>query len=308
MINWPEGKQFAFTIIDDTDNAIVANIKPVYDLLIELNMLTTKTVWVYPSRDHFAGQSLQDADYLQFIKSIHGKGFEIALHNVGSGNFNRDEIIYGFELFKVAVGIYPYIQINHSSNRDNIYWGYNRHVFPLRNLMKLLYKDKRKYFGTEPESEYFWGDLCKKHIKFIRNHCFNGINTLRYDSQMPYVNSSKQYSNYWFSSTDGHTVEEFTHLISNANVDMLERQKGACIVYTHFASGFVNSSGKLNENFEKQMRYLSSKNGWFVPAGELLEFLLEQKNTSSSVSKMYLMKLDSYWLKDRVIKRIRFRR
>src|SRR5437899_2238785 len=47
--SWPEGKDFAFTIIDDTDNATLARIRPIYELLSELGLRTTKTVWVYPA-------------------------------------------------------------------------------------------------------------------------------------------------------------------------------------------------------------------------------------------------------------------
>ncbi|MGI6449930.1 MAG: hypothetical protein ACOX3R_06475 [Desulfitobacteriia bacterium] len=43
-IQWPDGKRFAFTIIDDNDNATVQNNKPIYDLLLALGMKTTKTV------------------------------------------------------------------------------------------------------------------------------------------------------------------------------------------------------------------------------------------------------------------------
>ncbi len=32
-LKWPLNKDFAFTIIDDTDNSTVQNIKPIYDFL-----------------------------------------------------------------------------------------------------------------------------------------------------------------------------------------------------------------------------------------------------------------------------------
>ena len=45
-IAWPDDRRFAFTIFDDTDNATLANIVPVYDLLAELGFRTTKSVWL----------------------------------------------------------------------------------------------------------------------------------------------------------------------------------------------------------------------------------------------------------------------
>ena len=70
----PDGKQFIFTILDDTDDATVDNVKPVYDLLDELGFRTTKTVWPLDcpegSNLYFAAQTLQDPDYLAFIREL----------------------------------------------------------------------------------------------------------------------------------------------------------------------------------------------------------------------------------------------
>ena len=41
---FPDGRQFAFTIMDDTDVATVANVGPIYRLLSDIGMRTTKTV------------------------------------------------------------------------------------------------------------------------------------------------------------------------------------------------------------------------------------------------------------------------
>ena len=40
---FPNGKRFAFTILDDTDVATLANVRPIYRLLEEVGMRTTKT-------------------------------------------------------------------------------------------------------------------------------------------------------------------------------------------------------------------------------------------------------------------------
>ena len=82
---------------------------------------------------------------------------------------------------------------------------------------------------------------------------------------MPYAVRSKQrFSNQWFSSSDGQTVEEMRDLLSEANIDALEERGGVCIVYTHFASGFVDERGRLDPTFERRIAYLASKRGWFV--------------------------------------------
>ncbi|NMA72701.1 MAG: hypothetical protein GX963_00755 [Bacteroidales bacterium] len=152
------------------------------------------------------------------------------------------------------------------------------------------------YYGADPTSEQFWGDLAKKHFKYIRNHTFNGINTLKYDPKMPYrVPHKEKYSNYWFSSSDGDTLEEFTDLITPKNIMKLENQNGLCIVYTHFAKGFVDDKGVVNPQFKKNLEFLSSRDGWFVPAGEILDFL-ESHSEKRNVLKAYLTKFDSKWI------------
>lgn len=272
-------------------------------------MRTTKTCWVYPPRDSFTGHSLSNEGYRNFVLDLAKKGFELALHNVGSGAFNREEILRGIELFKDFTGDYPLMQINHANNPDNLYWGSERYTGFTKFLIKIIYGNKRSYYGSDINSPYFWGDVSKNHIKYIRNHTFNGINTLNYDPQMPYRAKKKnEFSNYWFSSSDGHTVEEFNNLISSKNVNELVASGGLCIVYTHFASGFVNGNGVVDCTFEMQLRNLSQKEGWFVPASEILDYLLTQKKEPEFVSQFYQACLDVRWMFDRVFKKIKMGR
>lgn len=304
---WPKGKKFAFTVVDDTDRSTVENIRPVYDLLHNSGMLITKTVWVYPSRDEFHGGTLSDSDYLDFVRNLKGKGFEIAMHGVGSGVFSREEIQAGIEEFKDRLGHYPYMHINHANNKDNIFWGSKRFSL-IKKPFKFIYRKSRKFEGEDPESPSFWGDACKYHIKYIRNYVVNGINTQKFDPKMPYrVREKDQYSNYWFSSSDGHTIEEFNDLLSDDNIRRLEMEGGCCIVYTHFGDGFVKD-GKVDPEFERKIKELSSRNGWFVPASEMLDYMLKKKKIDNFISKAYLSKLDLLWAKDRIVKLIKYRR
>lgn len=304
---WPEGKQFAFTIIDDTDNAIIANVKPVYDFLNSIGLKTTKTVWVYPPKDSYEGDSLQDEEYRKFILELDSKGFEIASHGVGSGKFIRTEIVQGFDYFKTVLNRYPKIHINHSQNENNIYWGAKRFSWPLSWIMKLT--QKVEFQGEKEGSIYFWGDFAKEHIQYIRNLVFSEINTLKFDPAMPYRDGSKSlFSNYWFSSSDGHTVEEFVDLVDQKNIDQLMKEGGCCIVYTHFASGFVDSNGKLDQRFKSRMEILAKQNGWFVPASDLLTYMLSKKQSDELISNDYLIKLNARWFLSRLKKRVKYNR
>jgi hypothetical protein len=306
-MKWPLNKEFAFTIIDDTDNSNIENTRPVYEFLNSKKIKTTKTVWIFPSRNKYTGQTIQDEDYLEFLMRIQRDGFEIQSHNVGSGYFNRHEILEGLNIFKGTFGTYPMLHCNHSSNPDNIYWGYKRYGCILKLLVKLLKGKTRRFYGDEIESDYFWGDFSKKYIKYIRNRVFNGINTLKYDPKMPFTEKNKRYSNFWFSSSDGHTVEEFCDLITKRNIDKLAKENGLCIIYTHFSCGFTEQNGELNMKFKEYVEYLASKNGWFVPASEILDYLLENK-ADNTVNQLYLNILDLKWLLQRIIKKIRYGR
>lgn len=304
---WPDGKKFAFTVVDDTDNSFVDNVKPVYELLYEAGLRTTKTVWVYPPRDSFTGYSLHDPDYLDFVRTLVRRGFEIASHGVGSGRFERKEILEGYAQYKSLLGESPKMHINHASNPDNLYWGWKRHPWPFSFIHKMRKRDRRST-GESPSSPLFWGDYAKGHIKYFRNYTFNGINTLSYDPMMPYrVKRKERFSNYWFSSSDGHTVEEFRALLSRQNIDQLVREGGLCIVYTHFASGFVGASGKVDEEFEAGIRYLAEQPGWFAPASEILDYLVKQGH-GSEPRYWYQVRLYMRWLWDRIAKKRRYGR
>ncbi len=299
-IKWPDNHDFAFTIIDDTDGATVRNVKPVYDYLFEKGIITTKTCWVYPSRNVYTGECLEDESYRNFLLDLSQKGFEIGFHNAGSGGFKRDETIAAFTKFKEIFGNYPGLHINHSNNIENIYWGSKR----FSGLVKWIYRIKRnevQSLGDDENSEYFWGDICKENVKYIRNRTFSGINTLKEDHRLVYKETGKKkYSNYWFSSSDGMRLDAFLKLLTKENIDRLEMEKGLCIVYTHFAYDFVDDNGNLSEDFKSVIDYIASKNGWFVPASQILDYVLENKEYKPS--RIYEMLKDIKWFVERMKK------
>lgn len=301
-IEWPNGCDFAFTIVDDTDGATVENVKPVYDYLYEKKILTTKTCWAYPPKDTvFKGQCLEDEAYRSFVQNLKAKGFEIGFHNAASGGCKREETLAAFEDFHDAFGEYPSLHINHGSNIENIYWGSKRFCGLVRSIYSLL-RGKVQSLGDVKDSPYFWGDVCKERIRYIRNRTFNGINTLKSDSRLVYRETGKEaYSNYWFSSSDGMRLAPFVKILSKKNIDKLVKEKGCCILYTHFAYDFVDEQGNLDEDFKATIDYLARQNGWFVPAGTLLDYMLQDKEYRPS--HLYELWMDVKWLIERVTKR-----
>ncbi len=301
-ITWPQNFSFAFTVVDDTDGATVKNVKPVYDYLYSKGILTTKTVWVFPPKDdRYTGECLTDGSgYLEFIKDLKSKGFEIAFHNAASGGNTREETEEAFKIFKNELSVYPNMHINHANNVENIYWGYKRFSGPVRFIYKHLKKGVSS-LGDDERSEYFWGDLCKNNIKYIRNRTFNGINTLKEDTRVVYKETGKgKYSNYWFSSTDGMRLNATLKVLTKENIDKLEKEHGLCILYTHFAYDFVDENGNLSEDFKKAIDYLAAKNCWFAPASTILDWCLKDKEYKPSKLHEFLM--DIKWFFERIKK------
>lgn len=309
MVKWPNGKSFAFTIVDDTDEATVNNVKPIYDLLYELGIKTTKTVWAFPSRDEFSGDTLADENYAQFIKELSDKGYEIAFHGAGSGAFTGEETVLSQEIIKNLIGYYPRLYINHANNIGNLYWNHKRFSFPFDKLFilakRVLGNEMIVSQGEVEESPYFWGDFAKEHIQFIRNRTFSGINTIKYDNKMPYRNKkNEKFSNYWFSSSDAYNCISFKELLSKKNVDKLIKQNGCAIIYTHFAYGFVMEDGTIDPEFIECIRYISGKNGWFVPASKILDYININRNADVYISNLQKIYLDTIWFAERIIRKL----
>ena len=281
-IVWPEGKRFAFTIIDDTDRSNVENIGPVYDFLYENGFITTKTVWPLSPQGSpiVGGDSLEDQSYRDLILDLKAKGFEIALHGVSDKSSTRLRVIEGLEKFKEVIGNAPRIHANHTGQADSLYWGEDRFDGAMKRIYtfarKYLMKSDSKFYGHMENSDYFWGDLCGETITFVRNFVFTDINTLKMDPLMPYHDSQRTYVPYWFSASAGLEVEEYCRLLNERNQDKLLEEGGACIAYTHLAFGFYRD-GRLNPRFVELMRRLAGLPGWFVPVSTLLDYIGERR-------------------------------
>jgi len=289
MNRFPDNKQFAFTIHDDTDLSTVENVGPIYNLLTELGLRTTKSVWPLASVPDgwHGGSSLQDPEYLRFILDLRDRGFEIALHGVRNHDATREAVKNGFEEFRRLIGYNPRIHANHSRNVENIYWGEARF-----NKLRRLYRiatalaKTRKFEGHTPESPYFWGDLCQDKIDYVRNFVFREVNLNRVNPTMPYRDPMRPFVKYWFSSCYGPDATSFCETISESNQEQLEAEGGICIMYTHFASGFVRE-GKIKPRAEYLLRRMAQRPGWFVPVSTLLDFLRAERGDASITAAEY---------------------
>ena len=301
-ISWPNNKQFAFTIFDDTDRANLKDSQLIYKYLDELNFKTTKSIWItegnQPHKDK--GITCDNEIYLNWLLKLKNKGFEIGYHNTTYHSSYRQDIQKGLNKFVKIFNQNPIVMANHSDNQENIYWGSHRLSESRRVIYNILtrYKKNKFYMGHDELSPYFWGDLCKEYIAYVRNFVFSDINTLKCCPYMPYQDPTKPYVDYWFASSEGNNVKMFNKCISNDNQDRLEEEGGACIMYTHFADGFCQN-GKISEKFKEQMERLSKKNGWFVPASTLLDFL-KKENKTKIINSRQRRTLEWKWLFDKL--------
>lgn len=296
-MKFPGNKKFAFTILDDTDDATLENVKPVYDCLKAAGFRTTKTVWPMDcpegSRLFFAADTLQRKEYLSFVHQLAKDGFEIAFHGATMESSRRARTVEALEFFKEEFGVYPTLFCSHGYNRDNLYWGHSRfQTWMFRNLMGVLLKESRRYYaGAMAESEYFWGDISKAHIRYVRNFTFSSLNMLEVNPEMPYRLSETPYVNYWFSTADAADASAFIKLLTDARLDALERAGGVCILSTHLGKGFAKD-GVVNPRVTRIIQRLGQRPGWYIPTSELLDYLVSTQGKGQTLGTWQMLNLE----------------
>ena len=311
-LQFPNGKRFAFTVLDDTDVATIDNVAPVYRLLETLGMRTTKTVWPVScpegSKDFASSQTLEDESYRAFVLDLHRCGFEIASHGATMESSERERTLAAFARFQELFGAYPRVHANHAYNRENVYWGGGRLDNPILRLLygRLNGQSAGYYEGTVPGSEYYWADWCADHILYVRNLTFGTVNLLGVNPSMPYHDPRRPAVRWWFSTADAESRREFNELLSIENQDQLERDGGVCIVSTHFGKGYV-FNGAVHPVTRERLESLASRAGWFVPVGELLDWLRSQ-GRGSVLPQPEWRRMQWRWARDLVLRTWRQRR
>jgi hypothetical protein len=300
---WPDKKAFAFTIFDDPDSQTFEGGKALYAFLRDQGFRTTKAVWPnsptgVPS-DH--GMTCGDhPDYVSWLRELQSAGFEIAFHNATSHTSRREQTLEGLDRFAELFGHYPRSMANHYFSQESLYWNENRLTGIRRPLYTLLTRGRNRNtsHGHEQDHPFFWGDACKEKIKYVRNFVFSEINTLKVCPYMPYHDPLRPFVNYWFSSAEGSNVSSFVERIAENNQERLEEEQGACIMYVHFGHGFYEN-GRLDSQFCSLMKRLAQRNGWFVPASVLLDFL-ESQHGPRTITDRERTALEKEWLMNKV--------
>jgi hypothetical protein len=301
-IEWPEGKKFAFTAFDDADYDRLHNVRPVYDFLTRLGIFTTKSVWTLaaPADAPLGGLSTEDAEYLAWAQSLQRAGFEIGFHGARSVSSERALTGRALARFREQFGHDPRTMSNHFQNAESIYWGSAR----LSGWRQLVHRAANALHPLRTEghvegSAYFWGDLCRERVRYVRNFVFREINTLAVCPRMPYRDPARPFVNAWFASAEGGDVDSWCATLDEANQDRLVAEGGACIMYVHFAKGFCRE-GELHPRFKAQMERLAGLGGWFMPVSTLLDFLAEKNGGIHEITPVERVALESRWLRTKL--------
>jgi len=309
-LRFPHGKRFAFTVIDDTDVATVSNVGPIYDLLEQLGMRTTKTVWPLRcpegSRDFGNSQTLEDPDYLAFNLDLQRRGFEIASHGATMESSNRERTILGLERMRSTFGKYPIVHANHANNRENLYWGSARiDNILVRAIYRLFLRGPDGFEGHVENSSYWWGDIANSHVRYVRNLTFDTLDVTRVNPTLPYIDVRRPLVRWWFSASDAENCSEFNHLVRLEEQARLEAYGGVAIVATHFGKGFV-ANGRVNDETAFLLESLSKRQGWFVPVGQLLDWLTAN-GSAGPIPRAEWRRMQWQWLRDLFRRAIRER-
>lgn len=301
-VAWPDGKTFAFTVFDDTDLATLENVTPVYDLLADLGLRTTKSVWAISGDGvpRIGGATCDDAAYREWTTRLQADGFEIGSHGAAPMTAPRAVVIRSMDRFREIYGHDPGTLANHSGCHESIYWGEDRVGGVSRFAYNLMTGFRRRglFRGHREGDPLFWGDICRDRVGYVRNFTYADIDTLAACPVMPYHDPERPYVRVWFASSEGADVEAFTRCISEAAQDRLEEAGGACIMYTHFASGFWRG-GALDPRFRSLMERLAARNGWFVPVSTLLDYLVEQRGITVLAARQRRA-LERRWLRSKI--------
>jgi len=280
MVRYPGNRSFAFTILDDTDDTTVQNGKPVYRLLRELGFRTTKTVWAFDSpKDvvgpYYLGQTLQNPAYREWVDDLERQGFEIAFHNASMASSLRGRTEAAVDFLTDECGYDLRIHCNHGQNRENLFWGAQRYHSRAIRLVHALGRRNRKSVpseGSSPDSPYYWADIAAERFSYIRGFAFRQLDCASVVPGRPYRDSSKSPSPLWFSTADAPRLSSFMRLVTRESVSRLADTGGWTIISTHLGKGFA-LDGTVDPEFESLLTWVAGQNGWFVPAGELLDHL-----------------------------------
>lgn len=310
MTEWPGGARFAFTIFDDTDWSTVQNSAPVYDVLTDLGILITKSVWMFdpgPVRST-GGGTCDDPAYLDWVLGLVERGHDVGLHNATDRTSARQRTLSALDRFEELFGVAPRVGADHAGNREALYAGSRRLTGWRRSLHGLataaLQPDRPRFEGENPSSPLFWGDAALERIDYWRRFTWTGPD-LRRHSPVVYRDPTTPWVARWFDSCHGPRLGSFLERLDDGAQDRLASSGGVCIMYTHFGVDFVDDRGRPDPRFVRAMTRLAESGGWFAPVADVLDHYRAQHGLTV-LDRRQRVRLEQAWIADRVRSGSRF--
>ena len=295
---YPAGHSFAFTIVQDADSAYSRRLAPLFDEFDKLKLEISVTVFVFWADWAHNGRSwqewlsnatpeqtffrpiavpLEDDAERRFYLNLAARGYEMGMHTASETSDTTDQTERAFAFFTQVFGHPPALYVEHSSANN---------------------KEALANEGANPGSRYYSLGILRRYHPWI--WLDNALCLPPADDPRPFDLSSipgapfcelldRRYglANIFIRSgrpqkADG---DGFLELYSEANIDRLERDRGLAMVYMHLDKKWLDASTRqMREPLRQRLRYVASKNGWFAPAGQILDRRLQMQDLSLRIS------------------------
>ncbi len=309
-IEWPGGRRFAFTVFDDTDWTTQHNGRPIYDLLDDLGLRITKSVWMRDPgpRRSTRGETCDDPAYLDWVLDLQQRGHEIGYHHATDRSSVRRDTLSALLRFEELFGHAPRTGADHGGNRESLYAGPARLSGARRTAYRVVERvaqpGRPRFEGSEPSSPYFWGDLARERIDYWRRFTFATTDlqqigpVLHHDPSRPFVTA-------WFHSSHGPRRAAFVDRLGPRALDELEAGGGVCIMYTHFGVDFLDDRGRPAHDVVAALTDLAGRGGWFAPVSEVLDHVRDTVGVPE-LGRRDVARLERSWIADRLRSRSAF--
>jgi hypothetical protein len=198
-----------------------------------------------------------------FYGDLQRRGHEIALHSPSDTSNVRADVIRAFGEFERRFGHRPTLYVEHSA-RSN--------------------KDALGHEGADPSSPYYCLDLLRDYAPWIwvdeagavRDDPDARFFEIPPEATFTHLGAAARYRlPKTFVRTGRWTApggDGFLDCYSMDNLRTLEADGGAALVYTHLNDGWLDAAtGRMRSEIRERLEYLSTRPGWFVPAGDILD-------------------------------------
>jgi hypothetical protein len=299
---YPNGHTFAFTIVHDADSSYSHRLAPLFDEFDALDMKITATIFVFwadwakdgkiwsswnqiddPEKKLFAPVAvpLVDDNERAFYLGIAARGHEIGMHTPSDTSDTTQRLQNAFEYFTRTFGHPPTIYVEHStaSNKETLQ---NEGANPRSNYYSLaVLKSYHPWVWVDGP----WGLPADNEPRYYDLVASNGAPFSNKESQHYGLDKVFMRTGKWHKADGDGFLDEY----SVANVDDLERNRGVALVYTHLDSKWLDpSTHKMRAPICERLRYITSKNGWFAPAGTILDRVTAMQQVSLDTHGRYV--------------------